>query len=478
MPGFASTRRLRSSIMELEVGQEVDLSVQRLGINGEGVGCWNGYTIFVEGLLPGEIAKVQLTEKRKNFGRARLVQSQKTSPFRIAPACPLFGKCGGCQLMHLDYKEQLQAKRQRIVDALQRIGKFLDIEVFPCEPSPTSLAYRNKIQLPVRAANVANGQGIRLGLYAYNTHELVEIQECHIHGSLGEKAFGHIRHLLSGSTLRAYCPEIRQEGIRHILLKTAVHTQEVLVVLVKSHALTPELSLFAQQLMKTMPEIKGIVHNVNSSVSNTILKGEFHTIVGQGFIEERICNLRFKVSPASFFQVNPLQAEKLYEQAVAFAEITPQDVVLDAYCGVGTLSLIAAKQAKKVVGVECVPEAIVDAQENAALNNIPNVEFHCADAEEFIPTLTNVDVALINPPRKGCESSFLTTLSSLRPRRIIYISCDPATLARDLALLCSHGYQIDKVQPFDMFPQTAHVECLVRLSDISFLKCGDLAPLS
>lgn len=434
-----------------------NLTIERLGINGEGVGYSEGYTVFVDGALPGELVEVQFYERRKSFGRARILQIFKASPDRAAPPCPLFGQCGGCQLMHLSYPKQLEAKRQRVEDALERIGKFQNVEVLPCIASPNPLAYRNKIQLPVYP-----GAGtVRLGLYAMNSHDLVEIERCLIHCELGEKAFQQIKKILKAAALPAYNPETGEGIFRHVLIKTAVHTNQVLVILVATGEVSASL---AEQILNAMPEIKGVVLNLNTAKNNTILGSQYQTLAGQGYIEELICGLKFKVSPASFFQVNPAQAEQLYQKALDFAALTGQERVLDAYCGVGTLSLILARQAKEVVGVECVPQAIADAQENVALNQVGNASFVCASAENFIPTLEAIDVAVLNPPRKGCEPSFLNHLKTLYPKHIVYISCDPATLARDLQILCSFGYKLEAVQPFDMFPQTAHVETIVKLT--------------
>ncbi len=432
--------------MKPQIDQEVELRIERLGINGEGVARLDGFTLFVDDALPGELVRARISESRKTFGRAEVIQHLETSPHRVKPVCALFGKCGGCQLMHLSYDQQLETKRQRVVDALERIGKFAGVDVALCIPSPTPLGYRNKIQLPV-------GAGLSLGLYAHNTHDLIPIDQCHIHCALGEKAFQHIQRCIKTFPL---------EGeLKHVLIKTAVNTKEILVVLVT--ASNEPLLALAEMIMIGMPEIKGVVQNINPADSNVVLSRHFRKLLGQDWIEERLHGLLFKVSPSSFFQVNPAQAEQLYERVSEFAELTGEEIVLDAYCGVGTLALILAKQAKEVIGVECVPDAIGDAQENAKRNAIRNTRFTCAQAEEFISTLEQVDVAVINPPRKGCEGAFLETLARLAPRRIVYVSCDPATLARDLQYLCTKGYTLTAIQPFDMFPQTAHVECVVQL---------------
>jgi 23S rRNA (uracil1939-C5)-methyltransferase len=423
----------------------MEIEIERLGINGEGVGHLDGFTYFVDGALPEEKVVVEIYEKRKTYARAKVVKWLSTSPHRKKPVCPRFGSCGGCQLMHLDYPEQLKAKRERVQDALERIGK-LKIHVLPCLPSPSSLSYRNKIQLPVQEGN-------RLGLYAHNSHELIEIDQCYIHSELGDVAFQKIQKILRENPCKT---------LKHLLIKTAVATQQILVILVTSDA--SDLMAWAEKIMQRVPEVRGVVQNINPASGNVILGDTWRTVLGQGFIQETLAGLSFKVSPASFFQINPAQAEKLYEKVAQFCALEGKKRVLDAYCGVGTLSLILAKNAKEVIGVESVEQAITDADENARANKISNARFVCSLAEEFIPTLEQIDVCVLNPPRKGCEKTVLEKLAQLKPKRIVYVSCDPATLARDLQLLCSSGYSLKYVQPFDMFPQTAHVESVALLT--------------
>jgi len=420
-----------------------ELEVERLGINGEGVARSEGLTFFVDGALPQERVEAEVYEQRKSFARARTVKRLKDSAHRTTPPCPLFGRCGGCQLMHLHYEQQLIEKRQRVVDALQRIGK-LNVPVAECLPAPQKLAYRNKIQLPVNAQR-------RLGLYAFNTHELVEIDTCPIRCSLGEQAMQCVQR----------CLLAHPKPLRHVLIKTGVHTGQVLVILVTQHQ--QRLTSLAEQIIQIMPAIKGVVQTINTSSANTILGKTFETLAGQGWIEETLCGLTFKVSPASFFQVNPAQAEILYQKVFYLAQLTGKEVVLDAYCGVGTLSLILAAQAQVVIGIEATPDAILDAQVNAARNHIRNVRFITGLAEEKIASIGIIDIAILNPPRKGCDRTFLNCLIKKQPRRIIYVSCDPATLARDLNLLEQGGYKVCIVQPLDMFPQTIHVETIVSL---------------
>ncbi len=429
--------------MKPRLQEILTLTVQRLGIHGEGVASHEGFTIFVEGALPQERVKARLYDVRKNYGRARVLEFLETSPHRVRPPCPVFGRCGGCQIMHLDYSQQLETKRQRVIDALERIGK-IKADVQPCVPSPSPFAYRNKIQLPY--------QDFHLGLYAFNSHDLVEIEKCYIHCPLGEQAFSCIKAILKKSPI---------PHLRHVLIKTAVHTDQVLVILVTDG--DADVSKLGQEIKASMGQIRGVVQNIREGLGNVILGKTYRVLAGEGSIFDTICGLTFKVSPASFFQVNPPQAENLYRKALEVCNLKRVETVLDAYCGVGTLSLLMAQKAKKVVGVESVPEAILDAQENGRLNQIENAEFTCALAEDFIGKLSEVDVAVLNPPRKGCEPSFLKNLMELQPKQIVYISCDPATLARDLAILQGGHYRIQTVQPFDMFPQTVHVETLVSL---------------
>jgi 23S rRNA (uracil1939-C5)-methyltransferase len=442
------------------LGKKMDLKIDRLGINGEGVSKWYGCTIFVDGALPNEEVHCSLYEKKKNFGRARILHHLSFSEHRVAPICPLFGKCGGCQLMHLSYPEQLKAKRERVVDALERIGKCKDVHVEECEPSTDPLFYRNKIQIPL--AN--SSQGIRLGLYARNSHDLIDMDRCFIHCDLGDKIYSQLKELILASDLTAFDFITAKGELKHLLIKTAVSTAQVLVVFVSTMRPSQELLDLANKIMLSIPQVKGVIHNYNPDVDNVVLGAEYTTLAGVEAIEDVICDLRFKVSPASFFQVNPHQAEKLYSAALHAANLDSNDIVLDAYCGVGGMSLLFAKYCKQVFGVEYVNEAIEDAKLNAKMNAISNAMFFSASVEEYLAqTDQHFDIAILNPPRKGCDPKVLDSLIQRSLKKIIYVSCDPATLARDLYILSQHGWRIDHVKPFDMFPQTSHVESLVVL---------------
>lgn len=447
-----------------QLDQIIQLKIHGLGSSGEGVGYFNGFVVFVDGALPGEKILARMTKCQKRHGFADLVEIIERSPDRTEPACQYFGQCGGCQLMHLTYPKQLEIKRQRVVDAMQRIGKFENLNIAHCEPSFQSVGYRNKIQLPVRQGK----NGIALGLFAKSSHQLIEIERCLIHSTIGEKAYQAILKIIKDTQIEAYDPASGKGEFRHLLIKSAVNTEEVLVVLVTNQDPSIPILQLAQAIMEEIPEVKGVVHNQHLENDNVILGNTYTVLKGQGHIKERLGHLLFKVSPASFFQVNPLQAEKLYAYALQLAELSGNETVLDVYCGVGTLSLFFAGQAKKVIGIECVSDAIADAIENAQLNGFDNVHFVCSPAEKYFVEYKRedevCDVVLLNPPRKGCDASLLKEMQKLSPKKIIYISCDPATLARDLALLNGYGYQVDCIQPVDMFPQTAHVECVAKLT--------------
>ncbi len=442
-----------------QVGQLISCTIDGFGSSGEGVGHYNGYTLFIDGALPGEVVQVKLTECHKRYAKARLFRIITASDDRVDPPCPLFGKCGGCQLMHLSYPKQLEMKRKRVSDALVRIGKIQNVEVPPCLPSPETLSYRNKIQLPVRKTQT----GTALGLYAKGSHHLVELEGCLIHSPLGESVYKEVRKQLLASLIAPYDPETGTGQLRHVLIRTALKREEVLLIFVTNQAPNKALLELAQTIMGAHSAIKGVVHNKQEGRDNLILGKEYTVLCGSGSIQERLSHLTFTISPASFFQINPAQAEIVYAKAIEYAALSGEETVLDAYCGVGTLSLFFAQSAKQVIGVESVPEAIEDAQANALCNGIENTRFVAQTAETFIETLSNIDLVLLNPPRSGCETAFLDGIGRLLPQKLIYISCDPATLARDIAYLGKFGYNLSLIQPYDMFPQTAHVESVSLL---------------
>lgn len=414
---------------------EIDISA--LSSEGDGIGSDGGMKVFIPGALPSERVLIEYKEKKKNYGKAKLLKVLSPSKDRITPICPSFGICGGCTLLNLSYEAQLHAKRQKVKDALFRLGK-LDCPVSPCLPSPKPLHYRNKIQLPI---SWKDGKPV-IGLYKHNSHEIVPINTC------------FIQSLLGNEILKLVQKHLKNERVSSLLIRVA--GEKALVVFVtqeKGESLLPLATL----LMEEDPRIVGVLENLNSEARNTVLGNHFSLIAGQGFLIETISDLRFKLSAKAFFQVNPEQAAHLFEKAISLAQIQPHETVLDAYTGVGTLALFAAKFAKDVIGVEVVPEAIENAKQNAELNNIKNARFLVGRAEDHH---FKAHTTFLNPPRKGCEASLIEKISS---EKIIYVSCDPATLARDVSLLVKRGYEVQEVVPFDMFPQTMHVETIVKL---------------
>jgi len=413
---------------------------------GEGVGKDQGLVVFVEGALPGETVEVSLTEKKKRYGRGKLKSILHRSPHRIEPKCPVYSKCGGCQLMHLSYAEQLKAKTKRVQECLQKIG-HCEILVNDCLPSPDEFHWRHKVQIP---AAKMDGKTV-FGFYERGTHNIVPISECLIHVESGN------------ALLRKIEAEVNKLGIslRHVLLKSSSYSGKTLVILI-AHA-RQKIEGLAKEIIKD-ETVAGVILNINTRDDNVILGPEFETLAGESTLIEELAGCQFMVSPASFFQVNPGQAERMYETIVEYADVNKKSAILDAYCGVGTMAIIMAKKAGRVLGIECVEEAVIDARKNAELNGVFNTKFRMGTLESIDLRGHTFDTVLLNPPRKGCEEKALQKIIQLKPKCIVYTSCDPATLSRDLAILMQSGYRIDKVQPFDMFPQTMHVETVVRIT--------------
>lgn len=444
----------------IEKDQLIKLSITGLGSSGEGIGTFEGLKVFVEGALPGETTLTKVTERKSTYAKGELLQLYQPSSLRASPPCRYFDRCGGCQLMHLKYDGQLEMKTLRVKETLKRIGGFESLKVENCLPSPLQLGYRNKIQLPL----AWDSQGICLGLYEKGTHRIIPVDRCLIHCEKGEEVFQSIQKLIRESGLQPYNESQNNGILRHLLIKTAVYAEKVLVVLVTTGKEPRQVQKLAENIMKSHPAIAGVVENINDRSGNTILGPHYRTLMGVPSLFEEVCGFVFKISPASFFQVNTQQAEILYSTVLKLSDLKGDERLFDLYCGVGTLALIASSSVKEIVGVESVPQAIQDANENAERNKVINHRFICARAESAISSLGHADMVFLNPPRGGCDPVLLAALAKNPPGKIIYISCDPATLARDLAIICKNGYCIDHVQPIDMFPQTMHVETVVRLT--------------
>lgn len=426
--------------------EEIDLSITALSSEGQGIAKRDNFTFFVTGALPGEEVTARITQKKKTYARAETLKILTPSQERVIPPCPLFGSCGGCQLQHLSYKEQLTFKKTRVVDALERIGKLKNIDVEACEPSLNPFHYRNKIQVPT----INTSGNIVSGFYACQSHHIIDMEVCLLHTSLGQEVYSALRNILQQFSL---APPF-------VTIKTSLHEKKALVIFTAE-----KVPLNVVENIFSHPLVKGVCQIIPSSNPNKIFSDTIKTLKGDSILTEKLLGLEFSFGPLSFFQVNPPQAEKLLNTARAWVKPKKHEILLDAYCGVGTFSLVFSSHVAKTIGIECVSEAIKFAQHNAQINGSPNTEFHTGHAEHFLNSYKdNIDIVVMNPPRKGADPLFLEALLKKKPKKILYMSCDPATLARDLAILTEQGnYKIKKIKPFDMFPQTHHVETLAYL---------------
>ncbi len=379
------------------------------------------------------------------------------APFRCDPKCNVYYKCGGCHLSHMNYGTQLFFKQHQVKKVYSLVG-FDKINVYPCEGMKNPYFYRNKVQVPV---GKKNGK-IIAGFFKENTHEIIPYDNCLVQDELSNKIIKEVCYAMKENRIEPYDEDAKTGIVRHILIRRAA--KETMLVLITKVDSFPGRNNLVNSIKKRLPEITTIVQNVNKRVTNVILGEKENILFGKGFIKDALCGITFKISPKSFYQINKSQCEKLYTKAIELASLTGKETVLDAYCGIGTIGMIASKKAKEVYGVEIVEDAIMDAIKNAKDNNITNCHFYCADAEDFIKEMkAKIDVVFVDPPRKGCSTSFLKSLVYNKPKKIVYISCNPETQANDVKYLVEHGYHFDSVYPFDMFPQSYHVESIVLL---------------
>ncbi|AKA71561.1 23S rRNA (uracil-5-)-methyltransferase RumA [Clostridium scatologenes] len=451
--------------ISINKNEEYDMNITGMGYEGEGVGKINDFTVFVPGALLNEKVKVKIVKVNKNFAFAKLIDVMEASEYRTEPACNIYKRCGGCQLQHYSYKAQLNFKKQRVKDCIERIGKLKTSEVILYDTigMDDPYRYRNKVQLPV---GEKNGE-VNIGFYAQRTHQIINMDTCNIQHEAADKVLKLIKSWMKKYKIEAYNEQLHSGSIRHIMVRKAFKTNEVMVVVVTRSNELPHKEELIEMLIESKENIVSIIQNVNSKKTNVILGIECITLWGKDNISDYIGEFRFNISPLSFFQVNPVQTEVLYNKALEYASLTGNETVFDAYCGTGTISLFLSQKAKKVYGIEIVPQAIENAKINAEQNNIDNAEFIVGESEKVIPELikngVKADVVVVDPPRKGCEKSLLEAIAQMSPERIVYVSCDPGTLARDLSILDELGYKVAEVQPVDMFPQTAHVETVVKL---------------
>ena len=480
----------------LKKDDQVTIEIEDIGTDGAGIGKADGYTLFVKDAVIGDIIKAKVIKAKKTYGYARLMEIITPSKDRVEPVCPVARQCGGCQIQQMSYSAQLKYKQKLVRDNLARIGGITDCEVLPVIGMENPFNYRNKAQYPVGR----NKDGkVVIGFYAGRTHSIVDYTQCAIGAPENAQILEKIRTFINENNISVYDEQSHKGLIRHILIRTGKHTGQIMVCLIINGKTLPHADKLADCL-KDISGMSSIMININKERTNVILGSECSVIWGNSYIEDSICGIMFRISPLSFFQVNPVQTEKLYRKALEYAELTGNETVWDLYCGIGTISLLMATKARKVYGVEIVPQAIEDAKNNALRNSLNNAEFFVGKAEEVVPRIydedmkkaenepvdskenskensglpdsasdesvmrINPDVVVVDPPRKGCDETLLDTIVKMNPKRIVYVSCDSATLARDLKYLVANGYEIARVQPVDQFAHTVHVETVVLLS--------------
>ena len=458
------------------------VKITDIGVNGEGIGKVDGYTLFIKDAVIGDTVEAKVMKAKKNYGYARLMKVLSPSPDRVTPRCEFARKCGGCQIQEMSYGRQLAFKEQKVRGNLERIGGFpkelLDRVMEPVLGMEEPFGYRNKAQFPFGTDKQGNPV---TGFYAGRTHDIIPNTDC----ALGVPANREILETILGFMKKYQIPSYDEKTgnglIRHVLIRCGSATGEIMVCLVVNGEEIPHADALIDRLAE-MPGMTSITLSPNTRRTNVIMGDSFKVLWGQGYITDHIGNIKYQISPLSFYQVNPVQTEKLYSLALEYADLKGGETVWDLYCGIGTISLFLAQKAGKVYGVEIIPQAIDDARKNAEINGIENAEFFVGKAEEVLPrwyrenegaeaglrgdrSRARADVIVVDPPRKGCDEALLDTIVKMQPEKVVYVSCDPATLARDLKVLCGKGYELERVRAVDMFPMTVHVETVCLLSN-------------
>lgn len=451
--------------MEYRKNDLVTLEIEDCGVDGEGIGKADGFTVFVKDAVIGDTVTAKIMKAKKHYGYGKLMEILKPSPYRVEPKCAFARQCGGCQLQALSYQQQLVFKTNKVRGHLERIGGFRDLPMEPIIGMDEPYHYRNKAQFPVGR----NKEGkIVTGFYAGRTHTIIENRDCALGVPENKEVLDRVISHMEKWNIPPYDETTGKGLVRHILIRYGYFTGEVMVCLILNGTKLPHEDQLTEKL-REIPGMTSITINVNKKKSNVILGEEIRILWGKGYITDKIGEISYQISPLSFYQVNPKQTQKLYEKALEYADLHGNETVWDLYCGIGTISLFLAQKAKFVRGVEIIPQAIENANENARINNISNVEFFTGKAEEVLPREYEkngvyADVIVVDPPRKGCDEVLLETMIKMQPKRIVYVSCDSATLARDLKYLCANGYSLSRVCPVDQFGGTVHVETVVLLS--------------
>ena len=454
--------------MPLQKNQILTLRIERLSSDGSGVAhSADGEAVFVPGTAPGDEARVRIVKDCGRYAFGILDELLTPSPDRIPVDCPVAGPCGGCSLRHLDYAAELRAKQESVLDAFRRIGG-LEVPVLDILPSPDVDRYRNKVQFPV---GIDKNGAPCIGFFAGRTHRIVPCPDCKLQPSVLNEIGNALCAFFARQGIRPYDEQSGKGLVRHIFLRRGAHSGQIMVCLVCTRAKLPHAEQLCTALREQFPAISTILLNVNAQNTNVILGSENHILYGPGYIEDTLCGVPVRLGPLSFYQVNTLAAERLYGVAAQYAQLTPDDTLLDLYCGMGTIGLSMAEQCRELIGVEIVPEAIESAKANAARMGkavAAKSRFFCADAGQAATQLAaeglHPDIVMLDPPRKGCDEATLSAVVRMAPRRVVYVSCNPATAARDAAWLEQNGYHAEKVQPVDLFPRTKHCETVVLLS--------------
>lgn len=445
----------------------IQLSIEDLSIHGEGIGHAEGMAFFVPGAIPGDRITAGITKIKKNMAYGRVISIDAPSPDRIDPPCPAARQCGGCQIQEMAYPAQLAWKEKHVHDLLLRIGGFPEgsFEMEPIHGMKEPFRYRNKAQYPVQEGK--DGR-ILTGFYAQHSHRIVETDDCLIGAEENHAILTAVKSFLKTNHIRPYDETTGKGLVRHVLIRQAVHTGQTMVCLVLNGTRLPAADSLVTALRKAAPDLTSLSININRTRTNVILGTETRTLWGEDTITDTIGGIAFRISPRSFFQVNPLQMERLYGKALEYANLHGTETVYDLYCGIGTISLFLGKKAGHVTGIEIVPDAIRDAKENAKRNGIGNVDFHCGASEDLLPRLVeergHADVVVLDPPRKGCDPAVIESIRKASPTRVVYVSCDPATFARDLGRFCADGaYRLTRVCPVDQFGNCVNVETVALL---------------
>ncbi len=470
----SAKRQIRGDMMAKK-NEIVTVKVTDMAISGEGIGKVDGYTLFIKDTVIGDVAKVKITKVKKQYGYARLMELLEASSDRATPVCSVARQCGGCQIQALSYEKQLEFKQKKVRGSLIRVGgfdhEFVDGVMEPIIGMEAPFHYRNKAQYPVGTDKEGN---LCAGFYAGRTHQIIPNLDCALGPEANRTILEKILEFMKEYHIPAYDEAAGKGLVRHVLIRCGFASGEIMVCLVLNGKKLPHSNALVEAL-RSIPGMESITYSVNRENTNVIMGNEICLLWGKEYITDQIGSVKYQISPLSFYQVNPVQTEALYRQALEYARLTGQETVWDLYCGIGTISLFLAKNAAKVYGVEIVPQAIEDARKNAQINGIRNAEFFVGRAEDILPEYydryerehpgerVHADVIVVDPPRKGCAQSVLDTMVKMQPERIVYVSCDPATLARDLKYLCGRGYEVEKVRAVDMFPETIHVETIVSI---------------